>query len=73
VLESPRDNVCWHGREVGRGIPGLTEDMKNVAYYPSGGAPCECWINADWVGSKAFAGESCGLADMLLFLPEPSG
>jgi len=53
--------------------PGLTEDMKNVAYYPSGGAPCECWINADWVGSKAFAGESCGLADMLLFLPEPSG
>ena len=53
--------------------PGLTEEMKNVAFHPSGGAPCECWINADWVGSKAFAGESCGLKDMLVSLPEPGG
>ena len=53
--------------------PGLTEEMKNVAFHPSGGAPCECWINADWVGSKAFAGDKGGLKDMLSSLPVPGG
>ena len=53
--------------------PRLTDEVRDVAYHPIGGSPCECWINAVWVGSKAFAGESCGLKDMLVALPEPGG
>ena len=53
--------------------PGLTDEVRGLAYYPSQGAPCECWADPVWVGSKAFRGETGGLADMLLSLPEPCG
>jgi hypothetical protein len=53
--------------------PGLTEEMKNVAYHPSGGAPCGCWPDVVWVGSKDFWCGKGGLTDLLLSLPEPGG
>jgi hypothetical protein len=53
--------------------PGLTEEMKNVAYYPSGGAPCDCWPDVVWVGSKDFWCGKGSLTDLLLSLPEPGG
>jgi hypothetical protein len=53
--------------------PGLTDEVRAVAYYPIRGTPCGCWANSVWVGSKAFKGENGGLADMLLSLPKPGG
>jgi hypothetical protein len=59
--------------KLAKEYPGLTDEVRDVAYHPSGGSPCECWANAVWVGSKAISGESCGLKDMLVALPEPDG
>ena len=53
--------------------PGLTDGVRDLAYYPSLGTPCKCWADPVWVGSKAFRGEIGGLVDMLLSLPEPVG
>ena len=53
--------------------PGLTDEVRGLTYYPDEGKPCKCWDNSVWVGSKASKGETGGLMDMLLSLPEPSG
>jgi len=60
-------------KKLAEEYPGLTDEVRDVAYSPSLGTPCKCWADPVWAGSKAFAGESSGLVDMLLPLPKPDG
>jgi hypothetical protein len=43
--------------------PGLPDEMREVAFHPSGGAPCKCWTNAVWVQSKPSEVGSGGLGE----------
>ena len=60
-------------KKLAEEYPGLTDEVRGLAYYPSQGAPCGCWADPVWVGSRAFKGETGGLADMLLPWPQPDG
>ena len=60
-------------KKLAEEYPSLTCEVRGLAYYPSQGAPCGCWADPVWVGSRAFKGETGGLADMLLPWPQPDG
>ena len=40
--------------------PRLTDEVRDVAYHPIGGSPCEYWINAVWVGPKRLQAKVAG-------------
>ena len=69
--DSHKTTFVGRAKKLTEEYPRLTDEVRDVAYHPIGGSPWECWINAVCVGSKAFAGESYELKDMLVALPEP--